>query len=309
MRSLNLDQLRALAQVVELGSFSAAARQLNLTQPAISLQIRELEQRFGVKLVERIGKQTHATAPGRDLIEHARQIFRDCETAELAMRRFQQGWVGRVRIGTSLTALTYDLPPVVRRLREEHPGIELLVSNMPTRDTIENLISNRIDFGLVTLPVDDANLRLTTLRPRQLMAILPADMPDIPDRVTPAFAAAQPLVLEHARGGVYLLAMRWLADQLPLPRTPMHIGTVEAMKRGVAMGLGMSLVPDIAVAEPPPGVVVRPLDPPVPCTMALAEHRGERDDKALAIVRQALLELRATPQDLAARPAAIAPTP
>ena len=77
MRSLNLDQLRALLEVVEFGSFSAAARRLNLTQPAISLQIRELERRFGVRLIERLGKQAHATAPGRALVEAAQRIFQN----------------------------------------------------------------------------------------------------------------------------------------------------------------------------------------------------------------------------------------
>ena len=65
MRSLNLDQLRTLTEVVTCGSFSAAARRLNLTQPAVSLQIRELEARIGVRVVERFGKQAHATEPGR----------------------------------------------------------------------------------------------------------------------------------------------------------------------------------------------------------------------------------------------------
>ena len=63
MRGLNLDQLRALLEVVEHGSFSAAARRLHLTQPAVSLQIRELERRFGLQLIERLGKQAHATVP------------------------------------------------------------------------------------------------------------------------------------------------------------------------------------------------------------------------------------------------------
>jgi DNA-binding transcriptional LysR family regulator len=84
MRSLNLDQLRALTEVAALGSFSAAARRLNLTQPAISLQIRELEARWGLRLVERLGKKTHATAPGRQLIEHARRIARECAASETA---------------------------------------------------------------------------------------------------------------------------------------------------------------------------------------------------------------------------------
>ena len=82
MRSLNLDQLRALTEVAALGSFSAAARQLNLTQPAISLQIRELETRWGLRLIERLGKKARATGPGRELIEHARRIARECDAAE-----------------------------------------------------------------------------------------------------------------------------------------------------------------------------------------------------------------------------------
>jgi DNA-binding transcriptional LysR family regulator len=65
MRNLNLDQLRTLVEVVECGSFSAAARRLNLTQPAVSMQIRELERRLGVRLIERMGKRAHATAPCR----------------------------------------------------------------------------------------------------------------------------------------------------------------------------------------------------------------------------------------------------
>src|SRR5258706_5329829 len=111
MRSLNLDQLRALTEVAALGSFSAAARRLNLTQPAISLQIRELEARWGLRLVERLGKKTHATAPGRQLIEHARRIARECEAAESAMRGLRDCLLGRERIGSPLKAFLYELPP------------------------------------------------------------------------------------------------------------------------------------------------------------------------------------------------------
>ena len=80
MRGLNFDQLRALLEVIEQGSFSAAARRLNLTQPAVSLQIRELERRFGLRLIGRLGKRAHATAPGRELVEAARRIFREAIT-------------------------------------------------------------------------------------------------------------------------------------------------------------------------------------------------------------------------------------
>jgi DNA-binding transcriptional LysR family regulator len=292
MRSLNLDQLRTFVEVVSRGNFSAAGRQLSLTQPAVSLHVRELEQRFGVRLVERVGRQAYATAPGRDLVEHARRIFRDSEEIESTMRRFREGWLGRVHIGTTLTALTYELPPILRKIRMEYPGIDLLVTNMPTRDSVENIIKNTIDIALVTLPVKEPRLRITPLRPEMLVAIIPADAKEIPEVITPAFAARQSLVLEHARGAVHALITQWLSGEMPLPSRPMLVGTVEAMKTIVSLGLGMSIVPDVAVSEPTPNFVVRPLKPAVPCTLGLIELRNKPNDRALDIVRTALLGLR-----------------
>jgi DNA-binding transcriptional LysR family regulator len=291
MRSLNLDQLRTLIEVVELGSFSAAARRLNFTQPAVSQQIGELEKRFGVRLIERMGKQAHVTAPGRALIEAAQRIFNDCDLAEAAMRRFRDGWIGRVHIGTTNTAMTYELPPILRKLRLEHPGIDLLVTNLPTRESIEYIIQNKVDLALVTLPVENKKLRITPLRPHNLAAILPAGTPDVPDEVTPDYAARQPLLIEHARGAVYTLVMRWLAGQMPL-RAAMHLGTIEALKTAVESNLGMSIVPEVAVARHNADIIVRPLRPPVPCTLALIEHRNKPNEPALEIVRNALLALR-----------------
>ena len=292
MRSINLDQLRALTEVAALGSFSAAARKLNLTQPAISLQIRELESRWGLRLIERVGKSARATAPGRQLIEHARRIARECDHAESAMRGLRDGWLGRVRIGVTLTALIYDLPPVMRRVRKEHPKIELAITNLSTPDSVENMIQNTLDLALVTLPVKSALLKVTPLRPQVCVAILPAAMRDIPDHVTPQYLARQPLVLEHERAAVHALVMRWLSKQLPLARQPMLVGIIEAAKQAVAAGLGISIVPDVAVAKPIPDIVVRPLKPMLPCTLGLLERRSKPSDPALEIVRDALLTLK-----------------
>jgi DNA-binding transcriptional LysR family regulator len=292
MRSLNLDQLRTFVEVVSLGNFSAAGRQLNLTQPAVSLHIRELERRFGVRLVERVGRRAYPTAPGRDLVDHAQRIFGDCEIAESMMRRFREGWLGRVRIGTGFTALTYDLPPVLRKIRVEYPGIEVLVTFLSTMDSVDSVMRNVIDLGLVMLPIKEPRLRITPLRPGKLVAILPADTKAIPEVVTPDFAAQQSLILEHPRGAVQALIMHWLSGQMPLTNQPMLLGTVEAMKAMVSLGLGMSIVPDIAVAQPIPNIVVRPLKPQISCTLALIERRDKPSDRALEIVRDALLELR-----------------
>ena len=182
MRNLNLDQLRALTEVVRQGSFSAAARTLNLTQPAVSLQIRELESRLGVRLIERLGKQAHATIPGRDLIAHAQRIFRECEAVEESMRRFRDGWLGRVHIGTTLTALMYELPPILRELRSAHPRDRPRRHQHGDAHFGRTDSDNTIDLALVTLPVKSEQLRITPLRPQTLVAIFPAGTKTFPAR-------------------------------------------------------------------------------------------------------------------------------
>src|ERR1700694_181525 len=99
MRSVNLDQLRAFVEVIERGSFTAAAKQLNVTQPAGSHQIQELERRFKGALVERLGKRVRLSPAGEELMEHARRLLEEAACAHVEMRRFGDGWFGRVRIG------------------------------------------------------------------------------------------------------------------------------------------------------------------------------------------------------------------
>jgi DNA-binding transcriptional LysR family regulator len=292
MRSLNLDQLRALLRVIELGSFSAAARQLNLTQPAVSLQIRELERRFGVRLIERLGKRAHATEPGATLVEAARKIFHECDLADAAMRPYRDGWIGRVQIGATNTMLVHVLPPILRELSLAHPGIDLHVTNMPTRESVERILQNRLDLALVTLPVEKRNLRITPLLPEQLVAIFPAGTRGLPDEVTPEFVARQPLLMEHTGGAVYALVVRWLSGLGALPRPPMHLGTIEALRSAVVSNLGMSIVPEIVVAGHSLDIIVRPLRPQLSRTLALIEHRNKPNEPALEIVRNALLTLQ-----------------
>jgi DNA-binding transcriptional LysR family regulator len=295
MRNLNLDQLRALLEVVERGSFSAAARRLNLTQPAISLQIRELERRFGVRLIERLGKQAHATVPGRELVEAAQRIFRECDLVDVAMRRFCEGWIGHVHVGTTLSAMVYRLPPILRRVRLDHPGIDLVVTNTPSPVSVENVMQNKIDIALVNLPVEEKQLKITPLCPESLVAIFPPGTPDVPGEITPDYVAGQPLLVEQPSSAAYPLVLGWLSGAVsPSPsRPPMPLGTIEALKSAVASGLGMAIVPEVAVAAHMSDFIVRPLRPALTRTLALIEHRNKPNEPALEIVRNALLALRA----------------
>lgn len=287
MRSLSIDQLRTLQTVVETGGFTAAARRLHLSQSAVSTQVQELEDRLGVRLVERLGKKAYATAAGLEVIARARRIAQEADDIVAATRRFRAGWVGRVQVGTGLTALMYLLPPVLKKIHAEHPGIDLLVGNITTRGIVDAVAQNTIDLGVVTLPVDDPQLRVTPLREERLVAILPRGTRAIPSAITPEYVAGQPLIIEP--GAIQGLVLDWLSASAPALRPAMVIGTVEAIKTVVAAGLGISIVPEIAVTRPDRDLVVRPLSPPLGRTLALIEHRSKPDDPALKIVREAIV--------------------
>ena len=294
MRSLNLDQLRALETVVALASFTGAARQLNLSQSAISVQIRELEDRLGVRLVERLGKKAYATAAGHEVIEHARRISTETDALETAMRRQRDGWIGRVHIGSTLTGLMYLLPPVLKKVHAAHPGLDLLVTNSPTHRMIEGVLSNEMDIALATMPIEDNRLAITPLRAEAMVAILPAQTRDVPKEITPDYVEKQFLVLET--GAVSDRVTEWLsADRPRTPQLSTRVSEIEAVKVVVGAGIGMAIVPAMSVARPSDDLIIRPLNPPLIRTLALIHHRNKPEDPAFRIVRDAMMELSNIP--------------
>ena len=293
MRSLNPDHLRALSEVVAQGSFTRAAKRLNLAQPTVSLQIQELETRLGVRLVDRLGKRAFATAAGRELIEHAQRIALETDRLLGAMRRHRDGWLGQVRIGSSTTALIYHLPPVLARLRKEHPNIELVVTTGTTTGVVERMLRNDIDIGIVSLPVAERLLEVVPLKTEPMVAIFSDRLEGLPAKVTPQYLLQHTLILEYTRAHVRALIMGWLAGDGAEVRPAMELDNLEAVRRMVAAGLGASIVPAAVISEPHAGadIVSRPLEPALNRTLALAQRRDKPGDAALQHVREALLRL------------------
>ena len=293
MRSLNPDHLRALLEVVEQGSFTRAAKRLNLAQPTVSLQVQELEARLGVRLVDRLGKTAFATAAGRELIEHAQRLQQETERLLAAMRRHRDGWLGKVRIGSSTTALIYHLPPILQSLRKEHPNIELVVTTGTTTGVVERILRNDIDIGIVSLPVNERQLEVVPLKSEPLVAIFAARTRNLPARVTPQFLRQHPLLLEFARAHVRALIIDWLTIDDVEPRPAMELDNLEAVKRMVAAGLGVSIVPSAAIADAGDRVKLsaRPLRPALSRKLALVQRRDKQGDAALGLVRAALMTL------------------
>ena len=293
MRSLNLDHLRTLVTVVELGSFSAAARRLNLSQPAVSLQIRELEARCGIRLLERAGKGVQATSAGKDLIAHAERIQAEADRAIATMRRHKGGGAGRVRLGTGPTALAYLLPPVLQRLRERYPDIELVVTTGTTNDIAEQILADTLDLGLTALPVKGGELIEIPVRRDEMVAILPATEADIPLALTPTDVRNRTLILEYQRVPHTHLSRAWLRAGGVDARPALEFDNIEAIKDAVAAGLGMAIIPGPAVTQGPPGnsVIVRPLDPPLIRTLGLVLRRNKPEDAPLRAVCDEIMSL------------------
>jgi DNA-binding transcriptional LysR family regulator len=295
MRSLNLDQLRAFVEVVERGSFTAAARELNLTQPAVTHQVQELERRFKVTLVERFGKRAYLTQAGEKLIEHARILLEEDSRTQVIMRRFDDGWLGSVRVGTSMTVLMYLLPPILRQLKTDHPQLEINLKAGLTTTTLQMLKTNALDLGLCALPIEDPAFETVPLFKDELVAILPAKTGHVPKRVTPAFLSRCPLILGNEKSALRRMVTDWLALAGPPPRPLMEFDNVEAMKSVVAVGLGASIVPSLSLGVghfPVLNMLVRPLTPRVSRRVGLVRLRGKRSTDGMELVSEALLSLR-----------------
>lgn len=294
MRNLNLDQLQALREVIAHGSFSAAAEKLRLTQPAVSLQVRELEKRLGVRLVERVGKRAYPTTAGEELLAHAQRLAQEAELALAAMRRHRDGWIGRVRLGTSVAVCIYLLPPVLAGLRRAYPTLEVAIAVATTENVVSRILANDLDIGVVTMPVrEHPAIEVEPLREDPMMAFFPGGERNLPKRATPEYLAGRDLILNQRLSQTYKVIAQWFEAAGIELKPIMELGNSEAIKSLVAAGIGVGILPH----ERKQGALVygrtqvRPLEPSLTRCLAMVCRRGKSPDLALKIVCEALLAL------------------
>jgi DNA-binding transcriptional LysR family regulator len=299
MRGLNLDQLAAFADVIERGSFSAAAQHLNLTQPAISLQIKQLEQRLGVRLVERVGRRATPTAAGSDLLAHIRRIDGAVAGAMAAMAFHASGVVGHVRLATGATPCIYLLPAVLRDLRKRFPSLEITVSTGNTPQILNLLEENAIDIAFVTRPaagrIPKRVFQATPVVEDEIVAIFPSGDARIPASLTPAAVAGLPLVLDEPGAASRAIVDGWFARAGVMPKPATELGNVEAIKKLVGAGLGCGLLPRMAVVgnEKRDGLQMRSLSPRLMRKIGVVLRRDKPLQRGLRELVNALLTIGA----------------
>lgn len=290
--SLDLGLLRTLALVIEVGSFSAAAEKLGITQPAVSAQMRQLERRLSVRLIERVGRHARPTAAGADLLAHLPHIEAAVEAALGAVAPHALGVTGRVRLGTGATACLYFLPSILRRLHQEFPALSVVVSTGNTDDYVRRIEENTLDLALVTLPAAGRSLALTPILEDEFVAVCPVGEDRLPVKLTPDVLQGRPLLLFEPRASTRRLIDDWFAARQLKPQPVMELGSVEAIKELVAAGLGWSILPKMAVAGrgARSDLEVRPLRPRLQRTLALIVRRDKPLSKGLQQVFNAIVQ-------------------
>lgn len=286
---LRLPHLTTLAAVVRHRSFSKAAVERRLTQPAVSQHVRALETAVGQRLIERVGKRAYPTPAADALLARAARAFEELETARQDLDRLKGTVAGRVRIGTGATASIYLLPQVLGGLRRRYPELEFCVSTGNTPDMVAALLANEIDLAVATLPVPRPRLAVVATCSGPLVAIAPPGHPFAKaGAATPRALAAESLILYESGSATRAVVDRWFQRAHLRPHPAMELANVEAIKRLVAAGLGLSLLPKIAVAqEVRAGALVA-----IPPKPALARQLGlvHRKDKVLTPALQIALK-------------------
>jgi DNA-binding transcriptional LysR family regulator len=283
-------QIRTFLAVVETGGISSAAHLLNLTQPAASQQLRELERCLRVRLLDRAGGRSVPTSAGTALLEPARRAQTAIEDAMAAAAAHRSGETGRVRLGTGATACIHLLPAVLAMAKRRMSGLEVTVATGNSGGIIRQVEAGELDLGLVTLPIPASRtLSITRLMTDPLVALIPKAMIDgDQETIGVAQLAAMPLILYDQGGSTRALIDGWFRRAGVTPVPAMQLDSVESIKVLVAGGLGASIVPQLSLTVPVAGTVTRRLRPGLSRQLAVVVRREKVVDRALRVVTEAL---------------------
>ncbi|WP_300731457.1 LysR family transcriptional regulator [Pseudomonas sp.] len=260
---MEIRHLRSFVTLAEELHFGRAAQRLSIVQPALSMQIKLLEEELGVRLFERNRHSVMLTQVGAVFLPEARATLHQAAHAADIARASGRGESGRVRLGFVSSVLPELLPTLVRTLHERFPQIELELKDMPGPDQASALKNGQLDFGLMRLPVVIPGIQTREVLQETYNVAVPADHPLAAyESVSPAALAPLPVYVLARRyaPGFYDELMQALNRQGVQLHIASELGEFTTMLALVAAGLGIGLLPANAGRALPAHVVARPLD-------------------------------------------------
>ena len=274
-RRMNLRDLKYLVALAEHRHFGRAAAASFVSQPTLSTQIRKLEDELGVTLIERAPRRVMLTPIGIEIAERARGVIAGVEAMSELARRSRDPEAGSVRLGLFPTLGPYLLPHVLPKVRERFPRLELLLVEEKTDVILQRLRDGRLDVGILALPVHDEQLRIEPLFDEPFVLAVPQGHPMASRRTLDAedLRDADLLLLEegHCLRDQALDVCRLAGAG---EREGFRATSLETLRQMVAAGVGMTLLPTLAV------------QPPVPASpdIALVPFTGEVPHRRIAMV-------------------------
>lgn len=243
--------LQTFIKVAETGSFSIAAEQLYITQPAISKRIKQLEQQFGSKLVDRKGKHIQLTQTGQALLPKARKILNNIQAARQQIADMEGSPMGTLSMATSHHVGLHHLPPILRSFTAQYPEVELDLNFMDSEQACQLIEHNELDLAVVTLPFDQKpKLEFTTIWDDHLMITCASNHP-LAATKSPTFhdLIKHPAVLPSHGTFTRDAIDKALQEVLGDLKINLETNYLETIKMMVSVGLGWSILPHSMLDE------------------------------------------------------------
>ena len=246
---MQLAQLEALVAAARTGSFSQAASELFVTQPALTARIQNLERDVGVQLLVRGRHGARLTAAGRALLPFAQRALDAVADGRLLLAEVERGATGQLAIGGAPAVSTYVLPAILERFHALHPGVQLIVRTGHSEEILELVLREHVQIGLVR-ELEHPDITATPLYDDELVLVTPPRHPFAArDEVGLAEIAGEDLVMFDRTSSYHELTSGLFRSAGVIPRTPMELDNIESAKKMVQQGLGVALLPLIAVAD------------------------------------------------------------
>lgn len=244
--TITLRQLRYFDALARLKHFGRAATACAVTQPALSMQIKELEEALGTLLIERGARQVRLTKFGEEAALRVSEILRAVDELGETARASRDPFAGRLRIGMIPTIAPYLLPTLVLHFTRSHPDLDVHVREALTSKLIAEIGEGRLDTAIVALPVSEPTLTEVVLFTERFLLVRAADGEQAPVVTRDALRGMRLLLLEE--GHCFRdQALSFCKAQSSLPREVLDANSLSTIVQMVSAGLGVSLIPEMAV--------------------------------------------------------------
>ncbi|MBL3643902.1 selenium metabolism-associated LysR family transcriptional regulator [Peribacillus frigoritolerans] len=245
-----MDPLKVFVTVIEQKNFSRAGDILNLSQPGVSLHIRNLENELGTKLIYRSPKQVQITEPGKILYRHAKQMLNHYETAKREINEFNNVVSGSMKIGASFTIGEYYLPKVLAEFAAQYPMVDIQIIISNSNDVIQGIRSNKLDIGLIEGETDYKDIDVMPFMNDEMIVVVPPDHPlSQMDLIEGNMLQNQTWVLREQGSGTRTYSDKLLSSlELNIKKTFIFT-SIQGVKEAVMAGLGIALLSRLTVQK------------------------------------------------------------